>query len=310
MGADRAVCSRCNRRAPVALILAFCASPAVAFAPSRLPAISRVQAHHCPTDGSDGSLAGEKQGRRAALRRLQVAGGAVMVGDLFGGLFGGSGPAAGASGIPGGATNEVVRVVNGIKHKRLGGSGIVVSEVGLGTQRWVSADFNAPEEKECFQMMDMAIRDGGVNLIDTAEQYPIPSDDRHPEGLAETTIGKWLAKDKSLRDKTVIATKITGGQRISGKSIISACENRRAPPPPTRGRTPRAPATAPQREPPPLHSPPRAQPAAPRHGLHRRVPVPLARALHPAVELGAGSLSEPCTAAPVTLNPAPHRLSS
>ena len=154
------------------------------------------------------------------------------------------------------------------------------------------------------------IRDGGVNLIDTAEQYPIPSDDRHPEGLAETTIGKWLAKDKSLRDKTVIATKITGGQRISGKSIISACENRRAPPPPTCGRTPRAPATAPQREPPPLHSPPRAQPAAPRHGLHRRVPVPLARALHPAVELGAGSLSEPCTAAPVTLNPAPHRLSS
>jgi hypothetical protein len=86
MGADRAVCSRCNRRAPIALILALSASPAVAFAPSRLPAISRVQAHHCPTDGS---LAGEKQGRRAALRRLHVAGGAAMVGDLFGGLFGG-----------------------------------------------------------------------------------------------------------------------------------------------------------------------------------------------------------------------------
>jgi len=130
-----------------------------------------------------------------------------------------------ASTAPGGRTNDVVGVVNGIKQKLLGGSGIVVSEVGLGTQRWVSADFNAPDEREVFRMMDLAIRDGGVNLIDTAEQYPIPSDDAHPEGLAEATIGKWLATDKALRAKTVIATKIGGGQRISGKNIITACED-------------------------------------------------------------------------------------
>lgn len=35
-----------------------------------------------------------------------------------------------------GPTNEVVKVVNGIKHRRLGGSDIIVSELGLGTQRW------------------------------------------------------------------------------------------------------------------------------------------------------------------------------
>ena len=49
-----------------------------------------------------------------------------------------------------------------------------MSEVGLGTQRWVSADLHAPDEREVFRMMDMAIRDGDVNLIDTAEQVSNP----------------------------------------------------------------------------------------------------------------------------------------
>lgn len=35
-----------------------------------------------------------------------------------------------------GDTNEVVKVVNRIKHRRLGNSDILVSEMGLGTQRW------------------------------------------------------------------------------------------------------------------------------------------------------------------------------
>ena len=30
-----------------------------------------------------------------------------------------------------------IKVVDGIRHRRLGGGDIVVSEVGLGTQRWV-----------------------------------------------------------------------------------------------------------------------------------------------------------------------------
>ena len=35
-----------------------------------------------------------------------------------------------------GPTNEVVKSVNGMKLRRLGGSDILVSELGLGTQRW------------------------------------------------------------------------------------------------------------------------------------------------------------------------------
>jgi aryl-alcohol dehydrogenase-like predicted oxidoreductase len=96
--------------------------------------------------------------------------------------------------------------------------------MGLGTQRWGSADFNAPDEALCHKMMDRAILEGGINLIDTAEQYPIPSDWTRPEGSTESIIGSWLKKDKTRRDKVVIASKITGGRNVNAKNIIADCE--------------------------------------------------------------------------------------
>lgn len=150
---------------------------------------------------------------------------------LFGGVFGGGGssastfPPAYGKVTSKGPTNEVVKVVNGIKHRRLGGSDIVVSEVGLGTQRWVSTDFNAPNEELCFEFMDQAILKGGVNLIDTAEQYPIPSDGmRANEGDTELCIGKWIKDRKVPRSDVVIATKITGGRNVTPKKIKADCE--------------------------------------------------------------------------------------
>ena len=121
-------------------------------------------------------------------------------------------------------TNTVVSTVDGIKQKRLGGGDIIVSEMALGTQRWVSGDFNSPNEDLCHQFMDRAILNSGINLIDTAEQYPIPSTVDRPEGLVETTIGKWIAKGKGRREKVVIATKITGGKTINKRSIQLRCE--------------------------------------------------------------------------------------
>ncbi len=66
-------------------------------------------------------------------------------GGFFGGMFSfGDDESSQASAASGdnnpkkksyGPTNEVVKVVNGIKHRRLGGSDILVSELGLGTQR-------------------------------------------------------------------------------------------------------------------------------------------------------------------------------
>jgi len=161
----------------------------------------------------------------------------VLLGaGLFGGIFGNAESTAASA--PGGAgspvktaykskgpTNEVVKVVNGMKHRRLGGSDIVVSELGLGTQRWVSTDFNAPTEEDCFAFMDEAILKGGVNLLDTAEQYPIPSGGSSPEGRTEEVIGKWIKDRKVKRDDVVIATKITGGRNVTPRNIKRDCED-------------------------------------------------------------------------------------
>lgn len=125
-----------------------------------------------------------------------------------------------------GPTNEVVKVVNGMKRRRLGGSDIFVSELGLGTQRWVSTDFNAPDKDLCFQFMDEAILKRGVNLIDTAEQYPIPSDGRRAsEGDTEKVIGDWMKDRKVPRSDVVISTKITGGRNVTPKNIRKDCED-------------------------------------------------------------------------------------
>lgn len=146
---------------------------------------------------------------------------AVVVSSIFGGsLFGG-----GSVEPSKGATNEVLKSSHGMKQRRLGGSDILVSALGLGTQRWVSTDFNAPNEQECFAFMDEAILKHGVNLIDTAEQYPIPSDgSRAKEGDTERCIGKWMKERKVSREKVVIATKITGGRNVTPKNIKADCE--------------------------------------------------------------------------------------
>ena len=72
----------------------------------------------------------------------------MMAGGFLSNLFGDDGnsngiinPANAAEGIKKinsgkGATNEVIKTVNGMKQRRLGGSDIIVSELGLGTQRW------------------------------------------------------------------------------------------------------------------------------------------------------------------------------
>jgi len=123
-----------------------------------------------------------------------------------------------------GPTNETVRIVDGMKHKRLGKGDIIVSELGLGTQRWGSADFNAPDETTCHEFLNYAVLERGVNLIDTAEQYPIPSDRARPEGRTEQIIGNWIAKDPSRRGKVVLATKITGGANVNRRNIVKDLE--------------------------------------------------------------------------------------
>jgi aryl-alcohol dehydrogenase-like predicted oxidoreductase len=180
-----------------------------------------------PNESSKALLAAMNEGRQFSsnVRRSLVLGAG---GGIFSGFFQSDNANASSGKGSGyksrGPTNEVIRVVNGIKHRRLGGSDIVVSELGLGTQRWVSDDFNAPNEEECFKFMDEAILKGGVNLIDTAEQYPIPSGKIAQEGDSEKLIGKWMKERKVKREDVVIATKITGGRNVNPKNIKADCD--------------------------------------------------------------------------------------
>ena len=79
-------------------------------------------------------------GRRRS--SIMMAGG--FLSNLFGDDGGSNGIISPANAAEGGnkinsgkgKTNDVIKTVNGMKQRRLGGSDIIVSELGLGTQRW------------------------------------------------------------------------------------------------------------------------------------------------------------------------------
>jgi aryl-alcohol dehydrogenase-like predicted oxidoreductase len=87
--------------------------------------------------------------------------------------------------------------------RRLGRTEMSISALCLGSMTWGEQN----TEAEAFEQLDHA-RAAGINFIDTAEMYPTaPRAETY--GRTEQIIGNWLA-DRGGRDKTVIATKVTG----------------------------------------------------------------------------------------------------
>ncbi|MEX1662944.1 aldo/keto reductase [Thioclava sp. 15-R06ZXC-3] len=99
----------------------------------------------------------------------------------------------------------------------LGRSGIMVSEICLGSMTWGTQNSQA----EGHAQIDMAL-ERGVNFIDTAEMYPVNPVRAETAGDTETIIGAYLAK-RGKRDDLVIATKITGegSNAVPGGPAIS-----------------------------------------------------------------------------------------
>lgn len=89
-----------------------------------------------------------------------------------------------------------------MKKRRLGKSGMVVSEIGMGTMTFGSSC----DEPTAFKILDKAY-DAGIDFYDTAEIYPVPPEDKWVH-RTEEIVGKWL-KTKS-RDSVLIATKVCG----------------------------------------------------------------------------------------------------
>src|SRR6185503_17540837 len=112
----------------------------------------------------------------------------------------------------------------GMEYRRLGRTGLKVSELCLGTMtfRWTS------DEESSRQVLDCAW-DAGINFIDTADVYSrwAPG---NPGGVAEEIIGRWM-KGKP-RDQIVLATKVRGrmwdgpnGEGLSREHIMQAVEH-------------------------------------------------------------------------------------
>jgi aryl-alcohol dehydrogenase-like predicted oxidoreductase len=88
-------------------------------------------------------------------------------------------------------------------YRSLGDSPLKVSALSLGTMTFGEQN----SEAEAHSQLDCAI-DAGVNLIDTAEMYPVPPK-ANTQGETERHIGSWLARH-GQRDQLVIASKVAG----------------------------------------------------------------------------------------------------
>src|SRR3546814_8552125 len=75
--------------------------------------------------------------------------------------------------------------------------------IGLGTMTWGEQN----TESEAHEQIDYALS-RGVNLVDTAEMYPVPPK-ADTQGRTETYIGTWLAKTGRRKD-IVLASKVAG----------------------------------------------------------------------------------------------------
>ncbi|MCA9082496.1 MAG: aldo/keto reductase [Planctomycetaceae bacterium] len=89
-----------------------------------------------------------------------------------------------------------------MQRRRLGGSGISVTDICMGTMTFGTQC----DEAEAFRIMDCAF-DAGIDFYDAAELYPVPPS-AEKFGLTEEIVGRWL-KTKP-RDAVIIATKVTG----------------------------------------------------------------------------------------------------
>lgn len=90
-----------------------------------------------------------------------------------------------------------------MEYTQLGDSGLRVSRICLGSMIWG----DQIPEAAAFDQLDCAM-DLGVNFIDTAEMYAVPSR-AETYGASETIIGNWM-RQRGNRDRVVIATKVAG----------------------------------------------------------------------------------------------------
>ncbi len=89
-----------------------------------------------------------------------------------------------------------------MQSRRLGRSGIAVSDICMGTMTFG----NQADEAMSHRILDMSL-DAGINFYDTAENYPVPPDEKYA-GRTEEIVGRWMKTKR--RDEIIMATKVCG----------------------------------------------------------------------------------------------------
>ncbi|WP_224815548.1 aldo/keto reductase [Hasllibacter sp. MH4015] len=109
----------------------------------------------------------------------------------------------------------------------LGATDETITDYCLGTMTWG----NQTPEDQAHRQMDMAL-EAGIDVIDTAEMYPVNPVKAETVGNTERVIGNWNAAHPARRGDYKLATKISGenggfvrpGQPITGATFAEALE--------------------------------------------------------------------------------------
>lgn len=109
-----------------------------------------------------------------------------------------------------------------MKYLNVGQSDLRVSRLCLGTMNFGPRT----SETESFKILNKSI-EAGINFVDTANQYG----GHLGVGTTEKILGKWIAEDKTRREKLVLATKVyepmsdnPGDRGLSERHILEACD--------------------------------------------------------------------------------------
>ncbi|WP_404308110.1 aldo/keto reductase [Neorhodopirellula lusitana] len=117
-----------------------------------------------------------------------------------------------------------------MQRRRLGASGIAVSDICMGTMTFGSVC----DQTLSHQICDTAL-DAGIDFFDAAEMYPVPPS-AETFGITEEIFGSWLAGQP--RERITVATKVTGPElgwftppvrygrtSLDRHTIVRACED-------------------------------------------------------------------------------------
>jgi aryl-alcohol dehydrogenase-like predicted oxidoreductase len=104
--------------------------------------------------------------------------------------------------------------------RRLGRTDLSVSAAALGVMTFGAKT----AQEDAFRQLDLASA-AGINLFDTAENYPAPVS-AQTQGRSEEILGRWIAA-RGIRSRVIVATKVAGPGNAAGDMTHIRGANRR-----------------------------------------------------------------------------------